>query len=114
MAMQSYPTTNEKYIVNQALSASVDFNGPTVAKEAQIGFYAEAVVTASSSLVGAFKLQSCATTAGNWVDVTSSSQSVSGNGTVSWNVSGAYYKFWRIVYVHTSGTGTLNAAYNMN
>lgn len=44
----------------------------------------------------------------NWTDITGSSQSVSGAGTVMWNVlSNPSYAWVRVVYTNATGTGTL-------
>ncbi len=44
-----------------------------------------------------------------WVDVTGSSQAVSGSGTFMWNTSEAYYRAVRWVWTRASGTGTFVA-----
>lgn len=47
----------------------------------------------------------------NWTDIPSSSQSTGGvAGSAVWNVSEAGYMWFRIVYTHTSSSGTLTAA----
>ena len=44
-----------------------------------------------------------------WVDITGSSIAVSGSGDQFWNVSDAYYKAFRIVWVRSGGQGTYTA-----
>lgn len=109
----SAPTTNTTslvYIVNHTMGA--DVTGPQVPKELQTGMYIQAVVTGGSSPTGDFKIQS-SSDALTWTDVANSSQSITGDGSVSWNIGPAYYKFWRLVYTFTSGSGTLDVSYNM-
>lgn len=43
-----------------------------------------------------------------WVDYTSSSQAVSGAGSVAWNVADVYFKAVRVVWTRTAGTGTIS------
>jgi hypothetical protein len=77
----------------------------------------QAVITGSP--VGSMKLQgSCdvgtSTTDGNpannvvtnWTDVAGSSQAVSAAGNLMFNISDAGWKWLRVVYTFTSGTGT--------
>lgn len=45
----------------------------------------------------------------NWTDVDNSSQSVSGAGTVMYNLTSMGYDILRIVYTRASGTGTMSA-----
>lgn len=46
----------------------------------------------------------------NWTDLPSSSQATSGVSSVVWNVEDAGYRWVRIVYTHTSGSGTVSAS----
>lgn len=67
---------------------------------------------------GSFKLQACiddpinGEESGlvNWVDISGSSQSITGGDQVFWNVDGAGYSWVRVVYTHTSGTITVTSA----
>lgn len=45
----------------------------------------------------------------NWSDFSGSSIAVNGAGDVTYNLANAGYRWTRIVYTKTSGTGTLNA-----
>jgi len=45
----------------------------------------------------------------NWSDFSGSSVAVSGNGDVMYNLANAGYRWVRIKYTRTSGTGTINA-----
>jgi hypothetical protein len=48
-----------------------------------------------------------------WVDITGSSVAVNGAGDQFWNVADVYYKWFRVVYTRTSGTGTFTAYLNV-
>lgn len=48
----------------------------------------------------------------NWTDIAGSSAPVTGAGTVTWNFQGVYYKWIRMVYTASSGTGTMSARAN--
>lgn len=72
----------------------------------------------TGSPVGTIKLQvsndiidSCAN-ATHWSDYTQTIQSVSGAGDYLWNSWVANYHCLRLLYVKTSGTGSLNATYS--
>lgn len=45
----------------------------------------------------------------NWSDYTGSSQSISAAGNFTWNLLDMGYRWIRLVYTKTSGTGTVNA-----
>lgn len=48
----------------------------------------------------------------NWTDIAGSSAPVTGAGTVSWNFQGTYYKWIRVIYTASSGTGIMNIRAN--
>jgi len=48
----------------------------------------------------------------NWTDISDSPQAVSGAGSVLWDVTECSYRWVRMIYTATSGTGTLNAIIN--
>lgn len=47
-----------------------------------------------------------------WNDISGSSQAVTGAGTVTWNFNGVFYKWVRVSYTASSGTGTLTVTIN--
>lgn len=59
--------------------------------------------------VGEFKLQGSldAGTPSNWTDITGSAESVTEAGDILWNAQGVGYRWVRLVYTSTSGSGTL-------
>lgn len=48
----------------------------------------------------------------NWVDYTGSATAVSGSGNFMWIISNGGYKWVRIAYTFTSGTGSLSLLYS--
>lgn len=49
----------------------------------------------------------------NWIDIANSTVSVSGSGITFYNTSDAFYKYVKLCYIRTSGTGTLDVIYNV-
>lgn len=47
----------------------------------------------------------------NWTDYSGSSQAISAAGDFAWNLTNVGYRWLRLVYVFSSGTGELNASY---
>jgi hypothetical protein len=45
----------------------------------------------------------------NWSDITGTSSSINGSGTLMWSLADIGYKWVRVVYTRTSGTGSLNS-----
>jgi hypothetical protein len=48
----------------------------------------------------------------NWVTYTGSSEAVTSSGNFLWNLNLAGYRWIRLVYIPTSGTGSLSATYD--
>lgn len=65
----------------------------------------QAVFTGSP--VGSIKLQ-ISNDSSNWTDYTGSATSISAAGDVAWNLSNIGYRYLRVVYTRTSGTGSLS------
>lgn len=62
-----------------------------------------------SNVVGTLKLQARNRDDASWIDVTDSSQAITSSGEHMWNVSRASYKFVRVSWAYTSGTGNISA-----
>lgn len=80
------------------------------------GYSCSAVVSSGSSPVGTLKLQVAndfSATVSNWVDVAGSGIAITGDGANLWSVADAYYKWVRVVYTRTSGSGTLDVNCNI-
>lgn len=112
---------------NKILLSAGDASGNLTSSPEQltnmIGFAIQAVITGTP--VGIIKLQgSCdAGTVGansppigtgvtNWNDIADSSQAVSAAGIIDWNYNGAFFKWVRVVYTSTSGTGNITVTIN--
>lgn len=48
----------------------------------------------------------------NWTDIADSDAAITGAGSASWNFQGSFYKWIRLVYISTSGTGTITVRAN--
>lgn len=72
----------------------------------------QAVWSAGSSPLGTLKLQASIDNS-NYVDISGTTVGVSGNtGSVIWNITNHSYKYLRLIYTRSSGSGTLNAYFN--
>jgi len=104
--MSAYPQPST-YVIATAQSLGANYTSPQIAKEQQQGIYVQAVVTGGTSPTGTWAIQSSADgSAASWNTVTSTSQSITGNGVTSWNLTGQNYKFFRVIYTFTSGSGS--------
>ena len=85
------------------------------------GYSVQAIITGSA--VGTLKLQGSCDPAPdanyaaanmpvvNWTDIADSSQSVTGAGSLTYDVTKSAYSFVRAVYTAASGTGTITIQY---
>lgn len=67
----------------------------------------------AGNLVGSLKLQASNTTnmsPRDWVDVANSVQAVTASASHMWNDIDATFRFLRVVWTYTSGTGNINTA----
>lgn len=92
-----------------ATDMSVTINGPALILEQSQDFSIQAKWTGTPT--GSFKLQ-CSNdveaTVTDWEDIPGSTLAVAGAaGTQVWNYTGAPFRWVRIVYTATSGSGTL-------
>lgn len=71
--------------------------------------YSIQVDFSGSNLVGTLGLQAANDPAYGWVDVTGSTQAVVASDDHCWNVTGAGYRYVRIVWTYTSGAGNIQA-----
>ncbi len=78
---------------------------------ADLSLFSVAVIFTGSDVVGVLTLE-CTddeTGAANYVTVAGSSTAVAASGNVTYNVNGAGYRWVRVKYAHTSGTGNITA-----
>jgi hypothetical protein len=104
---------NEKIIVAADMSAS--FSSDPILLDQIYGFSFQAVFTGSPN--GTFKLQ-CSNDdvklpieVSQWSDVGSTSQAISAAGDLFYNIDAAHYKWVRIVYTRSSGSGSCDVVY---
>lgn len=100
-----------------AVDASTSFNGSPVLLEQFYGYSVEVIVT--GTVTGSLKLQGSDYFAKpsqidprgqnivNWVDITGSTQSISGAGTGMYNSPSCQFRWIRPVYTAVSGTGNM-------
>jgi hypothetical protein len=104
----------DNIILNGDMSANIE-SSPILLDQIY-GFAMQAVYTGAPD--GTLKIQvSCDITSFadkivNWDDLAGSSVVISGPDITTYNVDAQFYKWVRIVYVFSSGTGVLNVAYN--
>lgn len=104
-------------IVNESIMADANMTATSYSTamclEKTSGFSIQAVVTGSP--VGTLKLQGSndESSPTNYTDIGGSSFAASAT-TFIWNVDRPHYKWVRLAFVFTSGSGTLNARYNQN
>jgi len=94
------------------LSTDIASNAINVAR--CIAYSIQIVFTGSPT--GEFKLQGSLDDDGdptNWTDITGSEESVTAAGDLLWNAQGVGYKYVRLVYTSTSGTGTMTVYRSM-
>lgn len=104
-----------------AMTGTTTIVSDPVPLEQIYGFAVQAIYTGTP--VGTFSLQASSDapartpqtsnggpdTVTNWATIVGSTQAISGAGNFMWNVSGGFYRYVRLVYTNTSGTGTLTA-----
>lgn len=75
--------------------------------------YSVQIVWTGASAAGTLKLQASnditddSASVVNWEDIAGSSYTVSGPGSAFYNYDGAFYKWFRVVFTFSSGTGTI-------
>jgi hypothetical protein len=92
-----------------AQDISASFNSAVLALDFITGFSIQAIFTGAP--VGEFKLQASNDNLAvpvNWSDVADSNQAITAAGDIMWVYDGAHFKFCRVVYTSTSGTGSCN------
>lgn len=114
--------TNNEVLINNGDAAS-NITSDVLYLDQMFGFAIQAEITGAP--VGTLKLQGSCDPGSpsplnphngvgviHWTDIADSQQAVTGAGSVVWNFDGAFYKWVRIVYTATSGTGNITARNN--
>jgi hypothetical protein len=96
-------------ILMNASDASANVNSLGIDSSFMVAVSASAVVTGTAA--GTLKLQACndKLTPTHWIDVPSASQAVAGAGNYLIPKLDVAYQWLRVIYVSTSGTGTITA-----
>ena len=104
---------NEKIISAADMSSS--FSSDAILLDQIYGYSFQAVFTGTPN--GVFKLQcsnddvKSSSSVVGWSDVGSSSQAISAAGDLFYNIDAAHYKWVRIVYTRSSGSGSCDVVY---
>lgn len=97
-------------LINQLLSG-VTATGSLTSQAFQLcdlEDYSIQIVVSGTDVAGTFTLE-CSNTGANYVTVSGSSQAITLSDSVFYDVRSATYRWVRIAYTHTSGTGTITA-----
>lgn len=101
---------NKKLIDNVSMGASI--NSAAQQLDHIYGFSIQLVFTGTPN--GSFKMQcsnddvETGSQVVNWTDVANSAQAITAAGDMIYNYDGSHFKWVRLVYTRSSGTGTLN------
>lgn len=104
---------NEKIIVSADMSAN--FESEPILLDQIYGFSFQSVFTGSPN--GTFKLQASNDDVKlgfdvyNWTDIADSSQAITAAGDITWNFDGCFFKWVKVVYTFSSGTGSCDITY---
>lgn len=103
---------NSQIITACSMASNCNSTGVEISQIEDVSIQAVWTGTAEN---GTFKVQGSNDLVNNpslvthWTDQTGSSQAISADGDFMWNVSLAPFRFIRLVYTASSGSGTLNA-----
>lgn len=104
---------NKKVVNQQSLGAS--FNGAAILVDQVYGFSMHMIYTGTPN--GTLKIQ-CSNDVTtnellvtNWSDITGASAAITTAGNTFFNVDQVYFKWIRVTYTRTSGTGALDVNY---
>ena len=99
-------------LVLSGQSMAADFETEAIKIELTYGFSFQAIYTGVP--VGNFILQASNDLSNptNWIDIPDSDQPIVGSGMIMWNYNGAFYRWVKVFYDATSGSGTCSIAYS--
>lgn len=104
--------------IDSAVSLATSSNGTALLVDRQhAGFCLQSVISGASSLNGTLKLQAAidtGNTAINWADIGGTTAAVTADGVVMWSVGRHHFKWTRIVWTRTAGSGTMTTTLNEN
>lgn len=106
------------FAVDSAVSLASSSNGSSVGIQTNYnGFSMQAVISGSSSLNGTLKLQAAidsGDTPTNWADIAGTTAAVTADGVTMWNIGRHHFRWVRIVFTRTAGSGTMTTTFNEN
>lgn len=104
--------------IDSAVSLVSSSNGSWIKVEKQFeGFSLQAVISGSSSLNGTLKVQAAidpGDAATNAADIANSTATVTADGVTMWSIGRHHFKWVRIVFTSTAGSGNMTTAINEN
>ncbi len=104
--------------IDAAVSLAASSNGTVIKVEKQFeGFALQAVISGSGSLNGTLKIQAAIDTGDtptNWADIGGTTAAVIADGVTMWSIGRHHFKWVRIVFTRTAGTGNLTTTLNEN
>lgn len=111
------------FVIDSGTSLGASANGSAVSVDKNYGGFAIAcVISSASSLNGTLKLQasldavtdSSLIASTSWADVPDSTVTVTTDGVTLYDVSDKNWKWVRVVYTRTGGSGSLTTTFNEN
>ena len=107
---------NAAIYTNKAVGAT--FSSSAIQLDSSTGISISAIFSSSSSISGSISLEASnkatlPTADADFVAISSSSQAVTADGNIMYNIYPVYYKWIRLKWTHTSGSSVLNANYNL-
>lgn len=103
---------NSSLVTNESMGADVTSSNLALDSFSNFAIYAKYTGTPNGEIKLEASLDNTSSPT-NWVQVGGSAVTIIGADDVIWNMSNASYKWIRVKYVRTSGTGTLNVNYNV-
>jgi hypothetical protein len=104
--------------IDSAVALSASSNGTPISVMKQFeGFALQAVISSSSSLNGTLKIQAnidSGSSTTNWADIGGTTATVIADGVTMWSIGRHHFKYVRIVWTRTAGSGTMTTTLNEN
>lgn len=103
----SFSVMAETRRLDSAQSLGASFSTAPKTMDAKVSGYSVQLIYTGAP-VGTFSLE-CSNDGANWDTVPDTTVAISAAGTTLYNVAAVFYKFARIKFVRTSGTGSMDA-----
>lgn len=95
-------------VLISVLAKAASFDSEIFDIQDMSGFSVQAKWTDKGSLAGSIKLQA-SNDGTNFVDLATLTATFSGSGSILWNVSGAYYRYVKVVVTISGGSADISA-----